>query len=160
MPLIFRHNTDETISISVKNFPRKVRGMQGVVGLTLSVICREEDHRTISKFKNLNILAQNVEAAYVRCFRNALSRKDLEVSTTTNLDSIWKKILELRSSVRLEFQCSEEFNDAVLCVGEEEYRDWPYQWWNYEQYRKMRHTWAGFFRSGLQWERSLALPTL
>ena len=109
----------------------------------------------------MEILAQNVEVAYEECCRNN-PRKDEEKrgSIWTKLDSVWEKVLELRSSGIQVSQCSDEFKEAVLCVGEKEYQDWPYSWWNYEQYRKMRHTWAEFFQSGFQWEDNLILFAL
>ena len=149
MPPVCRHDAGKMISINVKNFPRRVREIKGVVELSLSAICAEECHRTISAFKDLKILAHNVEVAYEECWRNDLYRKNLEECNQVEPDSIWKKILDLRSSGILEVQCNKEFEEAVLCVGEKEFQDQPYTWWNYEQYRKMRHTWAEFFRSNL-----------
>ena len=143
------------VDVSAKNFPRTLYRKEWSNRQILASLCIEEEHRAISHFKNLEDLAQDVKFAFEQCSRKTGLMREEEVGVQSIMKFTWNDILRLRSLHIPETDLNKDFREALLCRGREEYKDWPFSMWNYEQYRKMRHTWSEFFRCDPEWDRHL-----
>ena len=143
--------------MSVRCLPRRERRKEDAVERVLSFFDRSERDRTFLNLLSFEKLEVEVKAAYLRVAHDkswtfGVNDEDpfgyQERSSKKN--SLWRRIKYLKALRIRETFLTEEFRSALDQCRDETFI--PFPWWDYEQFRRVRHTWDEYLRSNLDWD--------